>query len=296
MGSEPTVGILGLGLMGAALARALAEAGHRTLAWNRTKRRPPPSGVIETTDSSELVASSDIIISMLLDYPSTQDVLDGEADVQGKVFCQMATGTPVEASRLAQDVTNRGGLYLDAGMKLGPSDFGTLRGYIVFSGSEEGFERLEPIRSQLGGKQVFFGSDVTLAKGFELATFVRNYPWFFGFFESVAIAKRIGLPLEIFIELLNEVTPVRAIDRTVPQIIRGDYSEAHHSSIAVHRAALKHTIHGLRDLGCSSFILQVIEGYMNDAVDDGDAGREIAACFRAVEKRFSATATTEWES
>jgi 3-hydroxyisobutyrate dehydrogenase-like beta-hydroxyacid dehydrogenase len=280
---EKRIGVLGLGLMGSALARELTRGGHNVVAWSRTKS-PKGSDIEVSATVAELVARSDIILSVLRDYEATTAVIEaGDAlDLAGKVFCQMASGSQTDANELGALVGMKGGRYLDAGMKLGPSDFGTERGYIVFSGDRDAFDAMQPIHSHLGGRQVYLGERMDLAKGFEIATFVRNYPWFFGFFQSVAVAKRIGLDLEQFIELLMEVTPIRAIERSIPQIVRGEFSLAENASIDVHRAALGHALAGAAALGVDTSLLEAIDAYMHAAVAQGLGNRDIAACYAAV--------------
>ncbi|MEV7889097.1 NAD(P)-binding domain-containing protein, partial [Streptomyces sp. NPDC088357] len=42
MNDKPTVSVLGTGIMGAAMARNLARAGHTVRAWNRSRDKAEP--------------------------------------------------------------------------------------------------------------------------------------------------------------------------------------------------------------------------------------------------------------
>ncbi|MBI3327812.1 MAG: NAD(P)-binding domain-containing protein [Nitrospinae bacterium] len=53
-----TVTVIGLGLMGSALARAFADAGYEFTVWNRTPEKAEPfSGIVRTSENAGIDAS-----------------------------------------------------------------------------------------------------------------------------------------------------------------------------------------------------------------------------------------------
>lgn len=78
-----TVSVLGTGIMGAAMARNLARAGHTVRAWNRSsdKARPLTEDGVTVADSpAEAVRGADVVLTMVYDGPAALDVMRQAAD------------------------------------------------------------------------------------------------------------------------------------------------------------------------------------------------------------------------
>ncbi|MEM0962219.1 MAG: NAD(P)-dependent oxidoreductase [Bacteroidota bacterium] len=114
-----TVSVLGLGAMGARMARKLLDAGHTVTVWNRSDG---PAGDLHAHGASvadspaEAAAASDLVLTMLTDDEASQAVwapaLDGLGD--GTLAVEMSTLTPDRARALAAAVRSRGARFLDA--------------------------------------------------------------------------------------------------------------------------------------------------------------------------------------
>ncbi|NEB74939.1 NAD(P)-dependent oxidoreductase [Streptomyces sp. SID14478] len=75
---KPTVTVLGTGIMGAAMARNIARAGHPVRAWNRNRGKAEPlaaDGVRVADTPAEAVADADVVLTMLYDGPAALDVM-----------------------------------------------------------------------------------------------------------------------------------------------------------------------------------------------------------------------------
>jgi 2-hydroxy-3-oxopropionate reductase len=125
MAGKRNVGFAGIGIMGYHMARRLAEARHRVTAWNRTRakaERLRPFGANVVDQAGQAGEGADVAIVMVLDGPSSDDViLGGEARPgllqtlpEGALLVVMSS-IPVETAqaqgRMARD---RGIRYLDA--------------------------------------------------------------------------------------------------------------------------------------------------------------------------------------
>ena len=70
--SQLTVAVLGTGIMGSAMARNIAGAGHAVRAWNRTISRAQPladDGIEVAPTATAAVEGADVVITMLFDAP-----------------------------------------------------------------------------------------------------------------------------------------------------------------------------------------------------------------------------------
>jgi len=68
--SQLTVAVLGTGIMGSAMARNIAGAGHAVRAWNRTISRAQPladDGIEIAPTATAAVERADVVITMLFD-------------------------------------------------------------------------------------------------------------------------------------------------------------------------------------------------------------------------------------
>jgi 3-hydroxyisobutyrate dehydrogenase-like beta-hydroxyacid dehydrogenase len=104
------VAFLGLGAMGAPMARRLVDAGHDVRVWNRTQGRDEgliASGAHRATTPAEAARDAEIVITMLADPPALEQVLFGpdgvsETIAPGSILIDMSTVGPT-AIRAAAD-------------------------------------------------------------------------------------------------------------------------------------------------------------------------------------------------
>lgn len=117
MSSNPRCAVLGLGLMGRAMAERLGEAGLLQAAWNRSPVPSPSSAIALSGSAAAAVGEAEHVLLMLTDGRATEAVLaDGlEAGLRpGQVVINLATVGAQWARALAVRVERRGAAYLDA--------------------------------------------------------------------------------------------------------------------------------------------------------------------------------------
>ena len=78
--TQPTVGYIGLGIMGRGMAHNLLKAGYTLNVWNRTASRMDElasAGATPRTSPADVAAHSDIIITCVSDTPDVVAVIAG---------------------------------------------------------------------------------------------------------------------------------------------------------------------------------------------------------------------------
>lgn len=115
--SGPTVGVIGLGRMGAAAAARLAGLGLDVTVWNRTPR--DIAGAATAESAEDALTDVDIALVALFDGPSTRLVLTDSlphlpAGATRPVVVDIATKAPAEAEDIARLVASRGWRYVEA--------------------------------------------------------------------------------------------------------------------------------------------------------------------------------------
>lgn len=93
--------VIGLGLMGSALARTIHHAGHDLTVWNRSAEKMQPfidDGVAAANDIVSAVSTSSVILFCIDNYSVANAILrsDEVAPIlTGCTVIQLSTGTPL---------------------------------------------------------------------------------------------------------------------------------------------------------------------------------------------------------
>jgi 2-hydroxy-3-oxopropionate reductase len=163
--SKPILGFIGLGIMGKPMANNLLNAGYSLLIHNRSQPAVDEllaAGASAAGSPREVAEGSDVVITMLPDSPDVEQVTLGpggliEGARPGLIHVDMSTIAPAVAVRVAEALSARGVLCLDAPVSGG--DVGAQRGTlsIMAGGDEATFERVRPIFDVLGKSAVLCG-------------------------------------------------------------------------------------------------------------------------------------------
>ncbi len=153
-----TVGYIGLGLMGASMARNLMKAGHSLVVHNRSRaivEQLASEGATPAFSPREVAEQVEFVFTNLPDSPDVEQVVLGpdgiiEGAHDGLVFIDNSTIKPETARMLAERLAERGIPALDApvsGGDIGARD-GTLT--IMVGGPQDAFERALPLFEAMG--------------------------------------------------------------------------------------------------------------------------------------------------
>ena len=209
-----TIGFVGLGAMGGAMARRLLEAGHPLRVWNRSADKSEPltrAGAEAAGSPAEAAGRGGIVITMLADDAALEAVTLGETGVlaglgEGGLHVSMSTVAPASARRLAQVHAERGCAYLAAPVFGRPDVAAAGKLWVLASGAGTARERARPLLEAMGQKVFEFGEDpgaanvVKLAGNFMIVAAVEAMAEAFTFgekngIERAALAELFGSTL-----------------------------------------------------------------------------------------------------
>ncbi|MFJ5531588.1 NAD(P)-dependent oxidoreductase [Streptomyces sp. NPDC093261] len=164
MTDKLTVSVLGTGIMGAAMARNIARAGHVVRAWNRTRAKAEPlaSDGAQVVDSpAEAVRGADVVLTMLYDGPAVLQVMREAAPGlrPGTVWAQSTTVGIDSVGELAGFAREHGLAFYDAPV-LGtrePAEAGQLT--VLAAGPAEGRDTITPVFDAVGARTMWLGED-----------------------------------------------------------------------------------------------------------------------------------------
>ena len=123
--SKPTVGLIGVGLMGHGIARNVAGKGYALVVLEHPGNQPLTEllslGAKTAQTPAELARQCDVIILCVTGSPQVEAVLTGENGVlqgikPGTVIIDCSTAVPASTVRMAQAVQAAGGKFIDAPM------------------------------------------------------------------------------------------------------------------------------------------------------------------------------------
>ena len=164
MADQHTVSVLGTGIMGAAMARNLARAGHTVRVWNRTRAKAEPlaaDGAYVADSPAEAVQGADVVLTILYDGPAALDVMREAAPAlrSGAAWVQSTTAGVEAITDLAAFAAEHGLVFYDAPV-LGtrqPAEAGQLT--VLAAGPVEGRALVEPVFDAVGARTVWTGED-----------------------------------------------------------------------------------------------------------------------------------------
>lgn len=190
-----TVGVIGTGAIGSAVARVLLRGGCPVLAWNRSPQRAAgivDDGAVLVDSPAEIMTRAELIIACLTNYHALDDVLDGlDGDHAGRVLVVLTTGSPAEATAAARRAAALGIEYVDGGVQYEPAALGTPAGTLLMSGSEAGYRRHADVLGLLGTIE-YLGADPSAASVWDLALFGVWYDAQLGLLRALDAAARAG--------------------------------------------------------------------------------------------------------
>ncbi|MER6671831.1 NAD(P)-dependent oxidoreductase [Streptomyces sp. NPDC000983] len=164
MSEKLTVAVLGTGIMGAAMARNIARAGHAVRVWNRTPAKAEPlteDGASVAPNPAEAVRGADVVLTVLYDGPAALDVMREAAPGlgPGTAWVQSTTAGLDALPALAALAAEHGLAFYDAPV-LGtrqPAEAGLLT--VLAAGPEDGREKVTPVFEAVGARTVWTGGD-----------------------------------------------------------------------------------------------------------------------------------------
>lgn len=205
----PRVGFVGLGTMGAPMARNLAKAGFALALANRTAGKAralakelsgganPSVRAFDRFD--EVGRESDVVVTCLPDGPQVEEALLGDGGVaramaRGGIAIDCSTIASDSARSIAERLAKLGVEFLDAPVSGGQK--GAVEGTLTFfvGGDAAALERARPVFDAMGKRVTHLGASGSgqLGKATNQILVAGNL---IAVSEALAFAQKVGLPL-----------------------------------------------------------------------------------------------------
>jgi 3-hydroxyisobutyrate dehydrogenase len=284
------IAILGLGLMGSAIALRLLQQGHQVKGWNRGSERARAmvdQGLTVARDPRAAIDDTEVAIVVLSDAAAIRETLladDVKPALSGHTLIQMGTIAPAESRSLARRVAAAGGEYLEAPV-LGSLPEAREGRLIVMAGGEPDlFERCRPLLDDLSRDPRLIGP-VGQGAALKLAMNQLIAGLTAAFSLSLGLVRSEGIEVEQFMALLRaSALYAPTFDKKLDKYLSHEYGAANFP--------LKHLLKDVRlfrraaeDIGLDTALITSIEAACLRAQAKGYADQDYSALYEALAPR-----------
>ncbi|HEX2780769.1 MAG TPA: NAD(P)-dependent oxidoreductase, partial [Gemmatimonadaceae bacterium] len=234
----PRVAFLGLGAIGAPMARHLARKFDLAV-WNRTASRAHAfasnhHGATHARTPADAARGCDIVVTCLPTSHEVEALLDGANGLiagleKGAVLVDCTSGDPATSRRIAARLADAGVGFIDAPVSGGVSgaDKGELT--VMCGGKKEDLEKARPVLEAFGKKIVHCG-DVGAGDAIKAVNNALLAVHIWATAEGLASLAKMGVDPKIALEVINassgrsntsmNLFPERVMSRAFPRTFR----------------------------------------------------------------------------
>lgn len=272
------VAVLGMGMMGRALARRLLVRDFQVTVWNRTPGRAEELvglGAVEAASPAEAAREAEGVLLSLADDQAVREVMSQLTGVgsDGLVVADTSTVAP-DTARALRDMAP-GGRFVAAPIIGWPPAVAEGQASVLVGGEREVADVLKPVWSEAFASYSYCGRDPGAALAFKL---LNNYLLMTGIAalsEAAATGLAVGLDETLLHDfLLTWPTVAPALHNRVDDILSGDHQGWFTTRLAAKDVRLAIELAG--SAGLDLPIARLVERRYEEAAErgwgDGDIG------------------------
>jgi 3-hydroxyisobutyrate dehydrogenase len=210
--SLPAIGFVGVGRMGANMARRLKEVGYPIVAVYDA-RPEAAAGVAAELEAnaaervSEVSRLAEVTFTIVTDDAAMRSIYFGPDNLfeyaSGKLFVNCATVSPAVHVEVQAEGAQRGAQVLEAPMASSIPQAREGKLYMMLAGDQGAYRRAEPILEQLTSARHYTGRPGSAAALKALVNMVMNINTA-GLAEGLGLAEALGLDLKLVKEVFSQ--------------------------------------------------------------------------------------------
>lgn len=294
--TDYSVGWIGTGRMGAALATRLGQAGVDVLAWNRTKAKAEPLREygIQIADALGDLADRDVVFTTVAADPDLVQVVDGVLGVPDRaprylVDCSTVTAETSAAVRAA--CAARGTSFLAAGVSGNAKAVAAGNLSVVASGDESAYAQVAPLLARLGRSVTYAGAGeaarlVKLCHNLLLGVLTQSMA------EVTVLCEKGGVSRTAFLDFLNSsVLGSVYTGYKAPQFVKLDYTPTF--TTALLRKDFDYGLAAARELDVPMPLAAATAQLLQATIGAGYADQDFAALLEIAARGAGLRLTTE---
>jgi 3-hydroxyisobutyrate dehydrogenase-like beta-hydroxyacid dehydrogenase len=287
-----TIGLVGLGLVGTAIAESLLARQFDVVGFDvdlERCRQLDKSGGNSVGSAADVASGVERVILSLPDTNVVLQVVEGpagilEAESLPSHIIDTTTGDPEETMSLAKRLAERSITFLDSTISGSSKQVRDREAVFMVGGDKTEFEKCRDIFAALAEK-VFYVGPVGSGSKAKLASNLILGLNRLALAEGLVFAEKLGLDLEAFLEILKATPAYSAImDTKGEKMLKGDFIpqarvRQHHKDVAL---ILKYAQDAGQELPLSKVHLDVLE----KSIAAGDADLDNSAIIKEIRRRW----------
>ena len=204
------IGIIGIGMLGNAVALHLLDVGFQVTIFNRTKEKAiqlKEKGATIATSPKEVATKSELIIIIVKDANAVKEIsfesngiTEGAHD--GLIVADMSTIDPLESKQISERFLENNINKLDIPVMGGPNVAISGELVMMVSGDKKSFEQCRNILEKIANK-IFFLGDNGAAHSIKLAMNLQITMLALALSEGIMLVEKTNIDPKKFLEILN---------------------------------------------------------------------------------------------
>jgi 3-hydroxyisobutyrate dehydrogenase-like beta-hydroxyacid dehydrogenase len=285
----PTIGMVGLGLLGHAVASRLLAAGHPVVGYDIVDERT--AGLVALGGKGlgsipAVTAAADAVCVVLPSLATVEEAILGSAGIvasgrRGQLVVQMSTISPTLTQRLARDVAARGLDFLDCPVSGTSAQVARGDGIVLAGGERALFERWRPVL-QAVLPRAFFVGPAGHAMALKLVANLLVALHSAAAAEALTLARRAGLDAALALEILNaSAAASKMLEVRGPSIVRDEFPPQMKLDLFMKDLHLIQEAGG--DVGAALPLTDTAERLYAAAQSAGHGGADLSVVARVIE-------------
>jgi len=204
------IGVIGLGMLGNAVALHLLDSNFKVTAYNRTKEKTKQlqeKGATIVESPKEVAENSELVIIVVKDANAVKQIsFEENGIIKGNheklIVADMSTIDPIESKNISKKFQDSNINKLDIPVMGGPNVAITGDLVMMASGNKQSFEKCDKVFNTIANK-VFFIGESGVAHSVKLAMNLQITMLALSLAEGITLVKKSNVDPKIFLEILN---------------------------------------------------------------------------------------------
>ncbi len=287
---KEAVGLIGIGLVGTALAENLQAGGYKVIGHDidpEKGRNLEKIGGKSASSPRHVADEVERLFLSLMDTAIVRDVLEGSRGILRSssppvYIIDTSTGDPDDTVTIAAELAKQGIYYLDSPISGSSQQIRKRQGVVMIGGSAEAYSACEDLYRAISRDYAYIGPSGSGSKAKIVSNVILGLNRLV-LAEGLVFAEKFGFNLESFLELLKK-TPAYSCSMDVKgeKMITGNFDPQ--SRIKQHFKDLAITLHYADKLGQPLPLTRLHKDILQKAIDAGDGDLDNAAVINQIRR------------
>lgn len=284
------IGLIGIGLVGTALAENLLKAGYSVVGFDIEKskcRKLDRLGGRGASSPREVGQEVNRVFLSLMSTETVRDVLGGagglqEAETLPRYIIDTTTGEPEETAAIARRLREEGVFFLDSPISGSSEQIRCREGVLMVGGERSAYEACKDLFSAIAKKFFYVGPSGDGSKAKLASNLILGLNRLV-LAEGLVFAETLGLNLKTLLPLLKE-TPAYSCSMDVKgqKMIEGHFEPE--SRISQHKKDLEIILHYAQTSGQPLPLTQLHRDIIEAAIEAGDGQLDNSAVIKQIRR------------